>query len=114
MRYILLYFFLYCLPVNAVNVPEPISICLWEAQISSDLQYGRKYNKQNDVFWHINTVENLLKADGKPYWYIKRVLEILDLVWMTYDIKDDESFVFKTTYNKCINEYKNADKFYYY
>ena len=44
----------------------------------------------------------------------KRVLEILDLVWMTYDIEDDESFVFKTTYNKCINEYKNADKFYYY
>ena len=74
MRFIYLYFLFCCLPVNAVDVaiPEPISICLWEAQISSDLQYGRKYNKQNDVFWHINTVENLLKADEKPYWYIKK------------------------------------------
>jgi len=114
MRYAFLYFLFYCLPINAVAVPEPINICLWEAQIASDLQYGRKYDRQNDVFWHRITVENVLEVDKKPYWYIKKVLEVFDAVWVTYNIEDTESFVFKTTYNKCIREYKNADKFYYY
>ena len=114
MRYIFLYFLFYCLSVNAVTVPKPISICLWEAQISSDLQYGRQYDRQKDVFWHKSKVENLLKHTKKPYWYINKVLNIFDLVWVTYDIEDTESFVFKTTYNKCIKEYKNTDRFYYY
>jgi hypothetical protein len=116
MRFIYLYFLFCCLPVNAVNVaiPEPISICLWEAQIASDLQFGRRFDRQNNVLWHRATVEILLKRYKNPPFLIRKVLNIFDTVWLQYNVEDDESFVFKSTYNTCIRDYKKADGVYYY
>jgi hypothetical protein len=116
MRFIYLYFLFCCLPVNAVDVaiPEPISICLWEARIASDLQFGRKNKKNYDISLHKATVQLLLEKDKNPPWYIKKILKIFDDVWLRYTIEDDTSFVFKTTYNTCILDYKKADGVYYY
>jgi len=113
-RSIYLYFFLCCLPINAVAIPEPITICLWEAEIASNLQFGRRFDTKNDVLWHRATVEILLEQDKKPLFFIRKVLNIFDAVWLQYDVEDDESFVFKSTYNTCIRDYKKADGIYYY
>jgi hypothetical protein len=113
-RSIYLYFFLCCLPINAVAIPEPITICLWEAEIASNLQFGRRFDRKNDVLWHRAVVEILLERDKNPPFFIKKVLNIFDTVWLQYNVEDDESLVFKNTYSTCIYDYKNEDSVYYY
>jgi len=98
---------------NVFAIPEVISLCLWNAEIASALQHGRQYEKEKDLLYHRNSVKQILTNDGRPRWFVLKVLEVFDYVWKEFTIKSKPSDIFKLTYNKCITNYKNQADIYY-
>ena len=106
--------FLYLLfTSNAFALPQVISACLWKSDMAAALQYGRQHDKYKDSTWHKNEVSSVLARAGQPRWFILRVLEIFDYVWKDYLVEDTLSKVYKSTYNKCIENYKNPVDIFY-
>lgn len=106
--------FLYLLfTSNAFALPQVISACLWNADMAAAIQYGRQYEKEKNILYHRNTVEYVLSRDGQPRWFVLRVLEIFDYVWKEFLVENTISMVYKSTYNKCIKNYKNPVDIFY-
>ena len=102
-----------CLTSNVFAVPQVISMCLWKADMASVLQYGRQHEEVKDILYNRNKVERLLTIDKRPRWFTLQVLRVFDYVWKEYPIEKSPSYVFKTTYNECIRNYKNPIDIYY-
>tara|TARA_R100000995_G_C3401034_1_gene84889 strand:+ start:14 stop:355 length:342 start_codon:yes stop_codon:yes gene_type:complete len=106
--------FLYLLlTFNVFAIPEGVSICLWNAEIASALQYGRQYENNKNIEYHKNKVHSVLIADNHPQWFILKVLEVFDFVWKEFLITEKQSVIFKKTYNVCIKNYKNREDIFY-
>ena len=98
---------------NAFAIPKAISLCVWKADMASVLQYGRQHEEVKDILYNRNKVERLLTIDKRPRWFTLQVLRVFDYVWKEYPIEKSPSYVFKTTYNECIRNYKNPIDIYY-